>query len=120
VYSRDSNLIQYDIRLSGLRNVTVAHFHLGAPGENGPPVTVLYGPVAPGGGTSPGRLVGVVRASDLIGPMAGKTLRELAAEMAAGRVYVNVHTDDGVAPPNTGPGDFPEGEVRGQLVIEAE
>lgn len=120
VYSRNSNLIQYDIRLTGLKNVTVAHFHLGAPGENGPPVTVLYGPVAAGGGTSPGRLVGVVRASDLIGPMAGKTLRELAAEMAAGRVYVNVHTDDGVAPPNTGAGDFPDGEVRGPLVIEAE
>jgi hypothetical protein len=120
VYSRDSDLIQYDVRLTGLKNVTVAHFHLGAPGENGPPVAVLYGPVAAGGGTSPGRLVDVVRASDLIGPMAGKTLRELAAEMAAGNVYVNVHTDDGVAPPNTGAGDFPDGEVRGQLVTEVE
>jgi hypothetical protein len=29
--------------------------------------------------------------------------------------YVNVHTNDGVAPTNTGPGDFPGGEVRGQL-----
>jgi hypothetical protein len=26
-----------------------------------------------------------------------------------------VHTNDGVAPPNTGPGDFPGGEIRGQV-----
>jgi len=28
---------------------------------------------------------------------------------------MNVHTDDGVAPANTGPGDFPGGEIRGQV-----
>ena len=33
----------------------------------------------------------------------------------AGSVYVNVHTNDFVDPPNTGPGDFPGGEIRGQL-----
>jgi hypothetical protein len=26
-----------------------------------------------------------------------------------------VHTNDGVAPTNTGPGDFPGGEIRGQI-----
>jgi hypothetical protein len=26
-----------------------------------------------------------------------------------------VHTNDGVAPPDTGPGDFPGGEIRGQI-----
>jgi hypothetical protein len=26
-----------------------------------------------------------------------------------------VHTNDGVAPTNTGPGDFPGGEIRGQV-----
>jgi hypothetical protein len=26
-----------------------------------------------------------------------------------------VHTNDGVAPPNSGPGDFPGGEIRGQI-----
>jgi hypothetical protein len=32
-----------------------------------------------------------------------------------GNAYVNVHTNDGVAPTNQGPGDFPGGEVRGQF-----
>jgi len=35
--------------------------------------------------------------------------------MRAGNTYVNVHTNDGVAPTNTGPGDFPGGEIRGQI-----
>src|SRR5262249_21762909 len=32
-----------------------------------------------------------------------------------GNTYVNVHTNDGVPPANTGPGDFPGGEIRGQI-----
>jgi hypothetical protein len=35
--------------------------------------------------------------------------------MRAGLTYVNVHTNDGVGAVNTGPGDFPGGEIRGQL-----
>ena len=35
--------------------------------------------------------------------------------MRAGLAYVNVHTNDGDATPNEGPGDFPGGEIRGQL-----
>ena len=35
--------------------------------------------------------------------------------IASGLTYVNVHTNDGVDGPNTGPGDFPGGEIRGQL-----
>jgi hypothetical protein len=35
--------------------------------------------------------------------------------MEAGNTDVNVHTHDGVDPTNTGPGDFPAGEIRGQI-----
>jgi hypothetical protein len=28
---------------------------------------------------------------------------------------VNVHTNDGIDPTNTGAGDFPGGEIRGQI-----
>jgi hypothetical protein len=38
--------------------------------------------------------------------------------MCAGNTYVNVHTDDGVAPPNTGQGDMASGEIRGQVTAE--
>ena len=58
---------------------------------------------------------GTITAADLVGPLAGQPLSALIEEMPAGNTYVNVHTDDGVAPPNTGPGDFPGGEIRGQI-----
>jgi hypothetical protein len=58
---------------------------------------------------------GTFTAADLRGPLAGHPLSDLIAAIVAGNTYVNVHTDDGVAPPNTGPGDFPGGEIRGQL-----
>jgi len=45
----------------------------------------------------------------------GGTLADLLDAIDAGIAYVNVHTDDGIAPTNTGPGDFPGGEIRGQL-----
>ena len=34
------------------------------------------------------------------------------AKIRAGQTYVNVHTNDGVGPTNTGPGDFPGGEIQ--------
>ena len=43
-------------------------------------------------------------------------LSALLADLDAGNTYVNVHTNDGVAPTNTGPGDFASGEIRGQIV----
>jgi hypothetical protein len=35
--------------------------------------------------------------------------------MRTGNAYVNVHTNDGVGAVNTGPGDFPGGEIRGNF-----
>ncbi len=53
-----------------------------------------------------------------MGPLAGFPLDALVAEMDAGNVYLNVHTDDGIAPQNTGAGDFASGEVRAQLILQ--
>jgi hypothetical protein len=44
----------------------------------------------------------------------GMTSIPLLDAMLAERTYTNVHTNDGVAPINTGAGDFPGGEIRGQ------
>ena len=41
----------------------------------------------------------------LEGPLAGQPFSALVSQIAAGNAYVNVHTSDNVAPPNTGPGD---------------
>ena len=71
----------------------------------------------PGGGGPVGRLLieGTFSAVDLRGALAGHPLSDLLDAIRAGNTYGNAHTDDGVAPPNTGAGDFPGGEIRGQL-----
>jgi hypothetical protein len=57
---------------------------------------------------------GVATAANLVGSLAGQPLSALVANMDAGLTYTNVHTNNGIAPTNQGPGDFPGGEVRGQ------
>ena len=42
-------------------------------------------------------------------------LAAVLSAIKAGNTYVNVHTNDGVNPANTGAGDFPGGEIRGQI-----
>jgi hypothetical protein len=114
--STDGLSLECKLIASNIDNVVQAHIHLGPAGSNGPVVAFLYGPVAPGGGSQNGFLSRpTITAANLIGPLAGHPLSDLIDAIEAGNAYVNVHTDDGVAPPNTGAGDFPGGEIRGQL-----
>lgn len=116
--------VSFRLIAANIENVFMAHIHCGRPGEVGPPSMWLHpvigatgAPASPGGG----RFSGVL-ASGTFSP-AGVTCLEanvgqdmpLLDAMRAGLTYVNVHTNDGVAPTNTGPGDFPGGEIRGQL-----
>ncbi len=74
--------------------------------------------MSPGGGRVDGVLAtGTITAANLDGPLAGMDFSVLVAAMRAGGTSVNVHTNDGVPPANTGPGDFPGGEVRGQVQV---
>ena len=108
--------------VNDISNITQAHIHMAAKGVNGGIVVWLYPSVTAttalpaGGGPHSGLLAqGTFTAANLRGALAGQPLSALVAAIAAGNTYVNVHTSDGVAPANQGPGDFPGGEVRGQL-----
>jgi hypothetical protein len=114
--SPDGTELSYKLIVANIENVVAAHIHLGAVGVNGPVVAFLAGPFAPGGGRTDGVLAqGTITAANLVGSLAGQPLSDLIAQMVAGNTYVNVHTNDGIDPPNTGPGDFPGGEIRGQI-----
>ena len=114
--SDDGQSVDYMLVVNDITNVRQSHIHVAPAGVNGPIVVFLYGPVPAGGGPISGLIArGTFTAANLIGPLAGHPLSELLADMRSGNAYVNVHTDDGVAPANTGPGDFPGGEIRGQL-----
>jgi hypothetical protein len=133
---QDGPNTRVDFRLiaTNINNAFMAHIHCGLPGSNGPIAMWLFpvpasgvlggsGTALPPGG---GRHSGVLSAHSFNADGAlcpavvvnGVTIRPavpLLPELLAGRTYVNVHTNDGVTPTNTGPGDFPGGELRGQI-----
>ena len=120
--SDDGSSIDYKLIASNIDNVFMAHIHMNVPGQNGPIVVWLYpgtavGVTAPlGAGRTDGVLVeGSFTAANLTGPLTGQPLSALIAAMEGGNAYLNFHTNDGVAPTNTGPGDFPGGEIRGDI-----
>jgi CHRD domain len=116
----DGTELSYRLIVANIENVFMAHIHQAPAGENGPVVVWLYPSTTPGPGPlGAGRVDGVIAegtitAGNLVGPLAGQPLSALVERLAGGTAYVNVHTNDGVAPTNTGPGDFPGGEIRGQ------
>jgi hypothetical protein len=114
--SDDGTQLQYKLIAANIDNVVQAHIHLAPEGVNGPIVAFLYGPVTAGGGRTDGVLAeGTITAANLIGPLAGHPLSDLVTAIDNGTAYVNLHTNDGVDGVNTGPGDFPGGEIRGQI-----
>ena len=114
--SSDGTELSYRLIASNIENVIASHIHIGAPAVNGPVVAFLFGAVPAGGGRQNGVLAtGTITAGDLVGPLAGMPFDALIDEIASGNAYVNVHTNDGTDPTNTGAGDFPGGEIRGHL-----
>jgi len=119
--SEDGTELSFKLIAANIDNIWMSHIHLGPAGSNGPIVVWLYPSTPPAppvniSGRFQGVLAeGVITASNLVGPLAGQPLSALIAAMEAGDTYVNLHTNDLIAPPNTGPGDFPGGEIRGQL-----
>jgi len=99
-----NDMIGYEVNVTDMDKVNAAHIHLAEAGKNGPVVLTLFkgGPTEQVNGT-----VGEanVTASNLEGPLKGKEVTDLVTAMKNGTTYVNVHTTD-----------FPDGEIRGQLM----
>jgi hypothetical protein len=111
----DGAALLFKVNVANIDNAFAAHIHCGAVGVNGPVGVTLFGGSA-GGGVMNGTLAeGTITAPDLGNACGWTDLAAVLAAIATGDTYVNVHTNDGVAPPNTGPGDFPGGEIRGQI-----
>ena len=121
--SKDGNSIEYKLIVANIENVFMAHIHIGAAGATGSVAVWLYpstdaAPGAPGGGAINGIIASGVITADDLQPAVGNwdgTWETLLAAIRSGGAYTNVHTSDGADPPNTGPGDFPGGEIRGQF-----
>lgn len=120
--SDDGTSVDYKLIASNIDNAFMAHIHMAPDGVNGPIVVWLYPSTAPvpgavGGGRHDGVLAeGTFTAANFVGPLAGHPMSDLLDALDSGNAYVNIHTNDGVDGTNTGPGDFPGGEIRGQVI----
>jgi hypothetical protein len=119
--SADGTELSYKLIVANIANVFMAHIHSAPAGTKGGIVVWLYPstdtvPGPTGGGRLDGVIAeGTITTGNLVGSLAGQPLSALLDLLRTDGAYVNVHTSDGVAPGNTGPGDFPGGEVRGQV-----
>ena len=121
--SPDGTELSYKLIVANIENVFQAHIHIGPAGVNGPIAVWLYPSTTPGAGPlGQGRIQGpiaegTITAANLInqGQTGVTTIAQLIEAIEAGNAYVNVHTNDGVGDTNTGPGDFPGGEIRGPI-----
>jgi hypothetical protein len=112
-YTLRNDTLYWTVNMSNITNVVAAHIHLGD-------ATVASGgvilPLAPP--LSNTQLTGYIFKGNFVAPGAPNqalTFDQMIAAMRVGGAYTNVHTNDGVAPTNTGAGDFPGGEIRGQI-----
>jgi hypothetical protein len=118
VLSADGKSMSYKLTVTNIQNPIEADIHLGPDTMNGPLVVKLF-PVhgdKPKKGPFSGVLAeGSFTSADLIGPLKTAPLSDLIDQMVEGNTYTNIHTDNGVGPANTGPGDMARGEIRGQI-----
>ena len=85
---------------------------------SGPVGVNLFTSGVAGSGSFNGVLAsGEITAPNAVNACGWTSLWDVLNAMRSGNAYVNVHTNDGVAPTNTGPGDFPGGEIRGQIFV---
>lgn len=114
--SGNGQSVAYVLTVKDLENIVEADIHLGSAAVNGPLVVKLFHADTPKKGPFSGVLAqGRFDASDLIGPLRGAPFSDLLEMFEDGEAYVNVHTNDRADPPNSGPGDYRLGEIRGQI-----
>lgn len=103
--SEDGESLEYTVSATNLNGTMAGHLHSGSAGENGPVELFLFENAEPmdyNGEIATGTLT----ADDLVGDM---TWQEFSMALVAGDIYANFHTEE-----------YPDGEIRGQLVTEGD
>ena len=113
---KDETQLDFTLNIVNVQNLVAAHIYCAPAGGNGPIGATLYGPLTPGGGSiNTFSAQGTIKAPDAGNGCGWADVAAMVEAMRSGNTYVNVHSDDGVDPVDTGPGDFPGGEIRGQI-----
>jgi hypothetical protein len=94
----NATMLIYTLKVNNIENITMAHVHLGLPGDINSPVVWLY-PPSPPPKLIPGPFSGIlaegtITAGNLIGPLRGEPLSALLRHMRKDHTFVNIHTLD--------------------------
>ncbi len=100
----EGKALSFKLTVSGIKNITAAHIHIGKKGENGPPAVFLFHGPEKKGAFSGTLSEGTITSGDFFGPLSGKPMRDLIRKIDSGDAYVVVHTEQN-----------PGGELRGQI-----
>lgn len=116
--SDDKTKINFKLQWKNLESTTftTADIRFGQFSVNGEQVALLCGETLPAcGDSAAGSIEGSIGASDILGPKAQgidpadtTVFEEVLKAIATGNTYVNIHTDK-----------FPQGEIRGQVLIRS-
>ena len=96
--------LRFKVTVEDIEGVTAAHIHLGKKGAEVPVVAGLFGGPKKEGKFSGTLAEGTITNKDLVGPLSGKTFKDLIGLIKKGELYVNVHTEK-----------HPGGELRGEI-----
>jgi hypothetical protein len=106
--SQDGQSVRYRLSVADMQDLTFAHLHLGRADAPGPVVAWLY-PEGPPPKLISGMFTGVVaerslQTGDLLGPLQGRSVGDLVAELKGGKTYVARHSNR-----------YSAGEIGGQV-----
>ncbi|QIW21383.1 CHRD domain-containing protein [Bacillus thuringiensis] len=98
-------ILTFILRINHLNRYRSAQLRFGLPRSTGPIVASLFEVCPRSININPGTVTGTLMRSDLRGPLTGRSLADLAAQMGTGHIFVNITSDR-----------YPSGEIRGQVI----
>ncbi|WP_044796909.1 CHRD domain-containing protein [Bacillus cereus] len=104
-FSESFNTLNFVLRLNELLKCKSAHLHLGAQASEGSIIVDLFEACVRSISVAPGSVTGIITDFDLIGPLRGRTIAELASQMELGTIYASAASER-----------YPAGEISGQLL----
>lgn len=109
-FNAAANSLTYTLMYSGLTSsTTMAHIHLGPPGQSGAPLFTLYDyGMPPSVNMTSDTLSGTLTAADFMPDSVDgiATFAQAVAQIQDDNTYVNIHTTN-----------YPAGEIRGQILL---
>ena len=113
----ENEVLSWTVTLNNITNISGAHIHIGTANQAGG-VLLGLGTTGAGGTLTNAGFSGSIARSAFTAPGSPNqavTFDQMLAMMRTGAAYVNIHTSDPNLAGNNTQGDYPGGEIRGQI-----